>query len=479
MVGHRGRDRRIPARGRGGAGPPGPGRDDAGAVVERTFRAESGRALATLTRLLGDLGAAEDAVQEAFVEALRTWPAGGVPDRPGAWITTTARNRALDRARRESRRPAKEAAAGMAAGGEDAGPAGLERTTGGHAGAEGHARGGPGGAGRGGRPGDDDAPGGGRGEVVPVADDQLRLMFTCCHPAIPPAAQVALTLRLVCGLQTAEIARAFLQPEPTVYQRLSRAKAKIRTANIPFRVPPVRRLPERLPPVLACVYLVFSEGYVASAGDDLIRRELCDEGIRLARLLVELMPDQPEARGLLALVLLQDSRRATRTDPDGGLVLLEDQDRSRWDRRRIAEGVAELRRSLRVGRPGPYRLQAAIAACHAVAPTWEATDWHRISALYAELARRAPSPVVELNRAVAVAFAEGPAAGLAVVDAVAGDRRLARTHVLPATRADLLRRLGRRDEAAATYRLALARVGNEAERAYLARRLAEVGGHER
>lgn len=419
---------------------------DAGAVVERTFRAESGRALATLARLLGDVGAAEDAVQEAFVEALRTWPVRGIPDRPGAWITTTARNRALDRARRESRRPAREAAAGLAAAG-DAGDGGERE--------------------------------GGAGEVVPVADDQLRLMFTCCHPAIPPAAQVALTLRLVCGLQTAEIARAFLQPEPTVYQRLSRAKAKIRTANIPFRVPPARRLPERLPPVLACVYLVFSEGYVASAGDDLIRRELCDEGIRLARLLVELMPDQPEARGLLALVLLQDSRRAARTDADGGLVLLEDQDRSQWDRRRIADGVAELHRSLRVGRPGPYRLQAAIAACHAVAPTWEATDWHRIAALYAELARRAPSPVVELNRAVAVAFAQGPAAGLAVVDAVAGDRRLARTHQLPATRADLLRRLGRRDEAAAAYRLALARVGNEAERAYLARRLAEVGGQER
>lgn len=471
-----------------GPRPPGgghwPGADDAVAVVERTFRAESGRALATLARLLGDLGAAEDAVQEAFVEALRTWPARGVPDRPGAWITTTARHRALDRARRESRRPAKEAAAGVAAIDDDAGPGGLGAAADRGVDEAGGAAGGDGAAGPAshqgatGAAGDGGGPGGGTGGVVPVADDQLRLMFTCCHPAIPPAAQVALTLRLVCGLQTAEIARAFLQPEPTVYQRLSRAKAKIRTANIPFRVPPARRLPERLPPVLACVYLVFSEGYVASAGDELIRRELCDEGIRLARLLVALMPDQPEARGLLALVLLQDSRRAARTDLDGGLVLLEDQDRSRWDRRRIAEGVAELRRSLRVGRPGPYRLQAAIAACHAVAPSWEATDWHRISALYAELARRAPSPVVELNRAVAVAFAEGPAAGLAVVDAVAGDRRLARTHVLPATRADLLRRLGRHDEAAAAYRLALARVGNGAERAYLARRLAEVGGHE-
>jgi len=374
-------------------------------------------------------------VQEAFVEALRTWPARGVPDRPGAWITTTARNRAIDRARREARRPDKEEAA------RRAGPPPHEPE-----------------------------------EVHPVEDDQLRLIFTCCHPALAPAAQVGLTLRMVAGLQTSEIARAFLQPEPTVYQRLSRAKAKIRTAAIPFRVPPGHLLVERVPPVLACIYLIFSEGYAASEGDDLIRHELCDEGIRLARLLVDLMPDEPEARGLLALLLVQDSRRAARVDADGGLVLLEHQDRARWDRRRIAEGLDQLDRSLRQGAPGPYRLQAAIAAAHARAPSWDDTDWPGIAALYGRLARLAPSPVVELNRAVAVAFATGPAEGLAVVDAVADDPRLARTHVLPATRADLLRRLGRRDEAAAAYRQALALVRTDPARAYLERRLREVTG---
>jgi RNA polymerase sigma-70 factor, ECF subfamily len=427
---------------------------EVGGVVERTFRAESGRAIATLTRLLGDITAAEDAVQEAFVEALRSWPARGLPDRPGAWITTTARNRALDRIRHEARRPALEAAADAAtreSAADDASTA---------AGA--------------GTPTRADLAAAAGDEVVPVDDDQLRLMFTCCHPALAPAAQVALTLRLVGGLQTSEIARAFLQPEPTVYQRLTRAKAKIRTTNIPFRVPPARLLGERVPPVLACVYLVFSEGYAATAGDDLVRHELCDEGIRLARLLVRLLPTEPEARGLLALLLLQDSRRATRLGAGGELVLLEDQDRSRWDAARIAEGRAELARSFRVGPPGPYRLQAAIAAAHAVAPTWQATDWPRIAALYGELAYRAPSPVVELNRAVAVAFAEGPAAGLEVADAVAADPRLARTHVLPATRADLLRRLGRLDEAAEEYRAALARVGTVPERLFLQRRLREV-----
>ncbi len=434
--------------------------DDARTVVERTFRAEAGRALATLARLLGDLSAAEDAVQEAFVEALRTWPTRGVPRQPGAWITTTARNRALDRVRREARRPAREAAAGLAA--PEPGATGL--------------------------PGDDSAvpgagtpsPGAGTDreadEVLPVDDDQLRLIFTCCHPALAPAAQVGLTLRMVCGLQTAAIARAFLQPEPTVYQRLSRAKAKIRTTKIPFRVPPGHLLGERLPPVLACIYLVFSEGYAASAGDDLVRHELCDEGVRLARLLVDLMPDEPEVAGLLALVLLQDSRRAARTDRHGDLVLLEDQDRSRWDADRIAEGRAQLERSRLLGPPGPYRLQAAIAATHAEAPTWTETDWPRIACLYGRLARRLPSPVVELNRAVAVAFADGPAAGLAVVDAVADDPRLARMHALPATRADLLRRLGRWGEAEAAYRAALDLVGTRAERAFLSRRLAEVAG---
>ncbi len=399
--------------------------------------------LATLARQLGDLDAAEDAVQEAFVEAMRTWPRRGVPDNPGAWITTTARNRALDRARRESRREAKEKAAMGAR--PDSEPS---------------------------EPPNPFDPGG-AAEPEP-ADDQLRLIFTCCHPALAPAAQVALTLRLVCGLQTVEIARAFLQPEATVAQRLVRAKAKIRTAAIPFRVPPAHLLPERLPPVLACIYLVFSEGYAATAGDELVRRELCDEGIRLGRLAVELMPDEPEARGLLALLLMQDSRRDARVSAGGDLVLLEHQDRSSWDHARIAEGTAELERALLRRRPGPYQLQAAIAGLHATATSWADTDWPQIAALYGELARVAPSPVVELNRAVAVAFTEGPAVGLGVVDAVADDPRLARTHLLPATRGDLLRRLGRWSEAADAYRAALALARTGPERAFLERRLDEL-----
>jgi RNA polymerase sigma-70 factor (ECF subfamily) len=377
-------------------------------------------------------------VQEAFVEALRTWPVRGIPARPGAWITTTARNRAIDRARRESGRGPRERAAVAALA-----PAGEELTV---------------------------------EPVEPVDDDQLRLVFTCCHPALAPATQVGLTLRLVCGLQTSEIARAFLQPEPTVAQRLSRAKAKIRTAAIPFRVPPAHLLPERLPSVLACVYLVFTEGYAATAGDELVRRELCEEAIRLARRLVALMPDEPEARGLLALVLLQDSRREARLSAAGDLVLLEDQDRARWDHDRIAEGRSELDRAWRASPPGPYRLQAAIAAEHARAAAWADTDWPRIAALYGHLARVAPSPVVELNRAVAVSFAAGPEAGLAVLEAVAGDPRLARGHQLAAARADLLRRLRRTDEAAAAYREALGRARTAPERAFLRRRLAEVEG---
>ena len=435
------------------------------------FRAESGRVLATLARRLGDLDAAEDAVQEAFVEAMRSWPRRGVPDNPGAWIMTTARNRAHDRARRESRRAAKERAAStlyLPLSALRAGPLG------------------PGGAWPDPEPsGPTDPlaaidPAGAAGSVGPgapapePADDQLRLIFTCCHPALAPAAQVALTLRLVCGLQTAEIARAFLQAEATVAQRLVRAKAKIRTAAIPFRVPPAHLLPERLPSVLACIYVVFSEGYAASAGDELVRRGLCDEGVRLARLAVELMPDEPEARGLLALLLLQDSRRDARLSADGELVLLEDQDRRRWDRDRIAEATWQLERALLRRRPGPYQLQAAIAGLHATAASWDETDWPQIAALYGELARVAPSPVVELNRAVAVSFAEGPAAGLAVLDAVADDPRLARTHRLPATRADLLRRVGRSGEAADAYRAALALAGTAPERAFLRRRLAEV-----
>ncbi|HET6948912.1 MAG TPA: sigma-70 family RNA polymerase sigma factor [Acidimicrobiales bacterium] len=429
---------RAPAGDGAGLTPFRAGGPGAVAAVERAFREESGRALATLARMLGDLGAAEDAVQEAFVEAVRTWPARGIPDRPGAWITTTARNRALDRARREVDRGARERSAPWAPSPGAAHPA----------------------------PGDEP-------EVHPVDDDQLRLVFTCCHPALAPEAQVGLTLRLVCGLQTAEIARAFLQPELTVYQRLSRAKAKIRASAIPFRVPPDHLLPERVPPVLACIYLVFSEGYAATAGDALVRHELCDEAVRLARLVVQLMPDEPEARGLLALVLLQDSRRAARLSAAGDLVLLEDQDRTRWDRGRIAEGLDQLDRAWRAGAPGPYRLQAAIAAEHARAPSWPATAWDRIAGLYAALARVAPSPVVELNRAVAVSFADGPEAGLALLDAVSADPRLSRGHHLPAARADILRRLARREEAAAAYREALERARTRPERSFLARRLAE------
>ncbi len=397
-------------------------------VVERAFRAEAGRALATLARRLGDLSLAEDAVQDAFVLALATWPARGVPRSPGAWITTVAHHRALDHLRREARRPGREEEAVR------------------------------------------DLPGPGPPPWSPVADDQLRLLFTCCHPALAPEARVALTLRLVCGLQTPQIARAFLVPVPTVAQRLVRAKAKVRAAGIPFRVPPAELLPERVPGVLACVYLVFTEGYAATAGDDLVRRELCDEAVRLARLTAELLPGEAEAHGLLALVLLQDSRRAARVGPGGGLVLLEDQDRSRWDAARIAAGLDALTRAS----TGPYGLQAAIAAAHATAPDWASTDWPRIAALYGALARVAPSPVVELNRAVAVSQTQGAAAGLALLERVAGDPRLARTHLLPATRADLLRRLGRRPEAAAAYRAALALVGTAPERAFLQRRLATV-----
>jgi RNA polymerase sigma-70 factor (ECF subfamily) len=403
-------------------------------VVERTFRAEFGWVVASLTRMLGDLSVAEDAVQEAFAEALRTWPLRGVPSKPVAWITTTARNRALDRVRRESHRPDKEEAA------QRTRLDGIEEQ---------------------------------ELELLhPVPDDQLRLIFTCCHPALSTPTQVALTLRLVCGLQTPEIARAFLQPEATVAQRLSRAKSKIRSAAIPFRVPPTALLPERLPPVLACIYLVFSEGYSASQGDDLIRHELCDEAIRLARLAIDLMPDQPEAHSLLALLLLQDSRRATRVSEAGELVLLENQDRTRWNRDRISEGLQHLATAQR---RGPYLLQAEIAAVHAQAPSWDATDWPRIAGLYDELAAIAPSPVVELNRAVAVAFARGPQAGLAILDAVSDDPRLARSHRLPAARAELFRRLGRVDDAAAAYRTAIALTRTDVERTFLQGRLAGLG----
>ena len=412
--------------------------------VARAFRDESGRVLATLIRVLGDFDLAEEALSDAFLAALETWPRDGVPRNPGAWITTAARNRALDRIRRARRQALKLAE--------------LENTL---------------------------ADGGGKEDGVRLgsdsrlADDRLRLVFTCCHPALAMDARVALTLRTLGGLTTPEIARAFLVPEATLAQRLVRAKRKIRDAGIPYRVPPDDLLAERLDGVLAVLYLVFNEGYSATAGDALVRRELCAEAIRLARLVAELMPDQQETAGLLALLLLQDSRRDARVGFDGSLTLLEDQDRGRWDRAEIAEGLALVDRALAAAlatgrRPGPYLLQAAIAAGHARAGRADDTDWRAIARLYDALVADVPTPVVELNRAVAVAMADGPRAGLALMDVLGAEGELDGYHLFHAARADLLRRVGRRDEAARAYRRAVDLAGNQTERAFLARRLAEV-----
>ena len=409
---------------------------DTQSEIARVFREESSRVLATLIRLLGDFDAAEEAMQDAFVAALERWERDGLPANPRAWLVSAGRHRAIDRLRRDARFAARVEE--LAESAWDAHPGESDD--------------------------EDDA----------VADDRLRLIFTCCHPALAHEARIALTLRTICGLTTEEIARAFLVPTATMAQRLVRATGKIRDARIPYRIPPATELPERLDAVLAVVYLVFTEGYAATNGEALVRRELCGEAIRLARLLMHLMPDAPEVRGLLALMVLHDSRRDTRLSSDGDLVLLEEQDRARWDRSAIDEGLALVECALRSSRVGPYAIQAAIAALHARAASPEETDWRQIASLYALLLQRDPGPIVELNHAVAVAMVDGADRGLLLVDAIAARGELRDYPLLHSGRADLLRRVGKLEQARRAYKTALGLTTLEPERRFIERRLTEL-----